>query len=232
MARVWECSRHAGSELLMLLAIADFADDDGRAYPAVPTLAKKCRIQARGAQKLIAALRQSGELEVRPNEGPKGTNLYRIVTHTGGALLDGGVQLDRVSGRTQGGVQQDAKPLSCRTYEPSLNHQEPPKAARKRTGKFDPTAIDLPDWLPRATWSDWVADRRERRKPISSRAAGKQLKQLAQLKAEGHDPVAVIDSSIANGWQGLFAPKGASRTERATARPVLSADEVFTGEVA
>ena len=31
MAKVWESSRHAGSDLLMLLAIADFADDDGNA---------------------------------------------------------------------------------------------------------------------------------------------------------------------------------------------------------
>jgi len=32
MARVWEQSQHAGTNLLMLLAIADFADDDGQAY--------------------------------------------------------------------------------------------------------------------------------------------------------------------------------------------------------
>ena len=36
MARVWEFSSHAGTDLLMLLALADFADDDGNAYPAVP----------------------------------------------------------------------------------------------------------------------------------------------------------------------------------------------------
>ena len=51
MARVWDKSRHAGSELLMLLAIADFADDDGKAYPAVSTLATKCRMTGRNAPK-------------------------------------------------------------------------------------------------------------------------------------------------------------------------------------
>lgn len=44
MARVWDQSQHSGSELLMLLALADFADDDGNSYPAVPTLAAKCRM--------------------------------------------------------------------------------------------------------------------------------------------------------------------------------------------
>lgn len=79
MARVWADSKHAGSELLMLLAIADFADDDGNAYPAVPTLAAKCRTTPRHANRLLSALRASGELEVRINEGPRGTNRYRVM---------------------------------------------------------------------------------------------------------------------------------------------------------
>lgn len=78
MARVWEHSRQSGTHLLMMLAIADFADDDGRAYPAVGTLADKCRMTPRNANLILAELRRSGELRVKPNEGPKGTNLYLI----------------------------------------------------------------------------------------------------------------------------------------------------------
>jgi len=44
IGRVWDHSAASGSFLLMLLAIADFADDDGNAYPSVPTLARKCRM--------------------------------------------------------------------------------------------------------------------------------------------------------------------------------------------
>ena len=33
-SRVWESSAQSGGGLLMLLAIADFADDDGVAFPA------------------------------------------------------------------------------------------------------------------------------------------------------------------------------------------------------
>ena len=78
LSRVWEHSRHGGTELLMLLAIADFADDDGRAYPAVATLATKCRMTARNANLLLAKLRTSGELEVSNGTGPRGTNTYRL----------------------------------------------------------------------------------------------------------------------------------------------------------
>lgn len=83
MAKVWEGSRHHGSELVMLLAIADFADDAGRAYPSITTLAAKCRTKRRYALVLLDALSKSGELEIRRNAGPMGrggrTNLYRVV---------------------------------------------------------------------------------------------------------------------------------------------------------
>jgi len=92
MARVWECSSHSGAELLMLVAIADFADDEGRAYPSISTLATKCRTKPRYAMVLLEALRRSGELEVHKNAGAVGqggrTNLYRIA-------------LDRLSGSAE-----------------------------------------------------------------------------------------------------------------------------------
>ena len=78
LTQVWEHSQHAGTDLLMLLALADFSDDNGDSYPAVPTLAAKCRMTPRNANLILAALRESGELEVRQNEGPRGTNRYRI----------------------------------------------------------------------------------------------------------------------------------------------------------
>ena len=87
MARVWADSTQAGTDLLMLLAIADFSDDDGNAYPAVPTLAKKCRMSTRNANFILTALKASGELQVRANEGPKGTNRYRIVLGAQGTPL-------------------------------------------------------------------------------------------------------------------------------------------------
>lgn len=55
-------------------------------------------------------------------------------------------------------------------------------------------------------WHDWTASRRERRKPISERAAQLQLATLAGLGG-AVAAVASIRQSIANDWQGLFAPK-------------------------
>jgi hypothetical protein len=64
---------------LLMLAIADYAHDDGsNAYPSIATLARKARTTERNVKILLGKLEAVGELEVRRNAGPKRTNLYRV----------------------------------------------------------------------------------------------------------------------------------------------------------
>lgn len=79
MTAVWDSSRAKGSGLLLLLAIADFADDAGAAFPSVATLAAKTRLSERSMHYLIKAAKASGELRVEEGSGPRGCNLYKIV---------------------------------------------------------------------------------------------------------------------------------------------------------
>lgn len=88
--------------------------------------------------------------------------------------------------------------------------QHPP-TPRKRGQGFDASAIELPDWLDREDWQSWVADRKARKKPITEEGARRQLQQLADYLAEGHQPRAVIANSIAGGYQGLFPPRAQPR---------------------
>lgn len=124
MSQVWKSSQHGGSALLMLLAIADFSDDDGRAFPAVATLARKCRIKPRNANYLLRQLQDSNELAVRIGEGPKGCNLYKI--NVKGLQSSAGVQsiagLQAIAG---GAAIHCSKPLQPSAANTSLNHQEP-----------------------------------------------------------------------------------------------------------
>lgn len=128
MALVWEKSQHSGTNLLMLLAIADFSDDDGRAYPSVLTLAKKCRMSKRNAQDRLRELAESGELTIRKNAGPppKYPNLFKVnlralgVQPTAPVKPPAPVQSDVARGEAHcaAGVQPTAP-------KPSYNHQEP-----------------------------------------------------------------------------------------------------------
>jgi hypothetical protein len=82
MTQVWDQSQHKGSELLLLLAIADNANDQGVAYPSRRTLAKKTRMSDRHVKRLVQVLIRSGELLVHFGAGPRGCNEYQITLST------------------------------------------------------------------------------------------------------------------------------------------------------
>ena len=80
MDRVWEHSQQSSGALLVLLAIADFADDEGVAFPSVGTLARKARLSERQVQRVIGELVAAEELEVTPGKGRAGSHLYRVTS--------------------------------------------------------------------------------------------------------------------------------------------------------
>lgn len=47
---VWERAQARGTDLVILLCLADFADEDGVAAPSVATIAKRVRILPRPTQ--------------------------------------------------------------------------------------------------------------------------------------------------------------------------------------
>ncbi len=64
MSHVWERSQQKGSRLLLLLAIADHADENGFAWPGIATLAEKIRMSERHTKRLIGELEAESELYV------------------------------------------------------------------------------------------------------------------------------------------------------------------------
>jgi hypothetical protein len=81
------------------------------------------------------------------------------------------------------------------------NVLEPKKEQIGRKNKEAP-ATPLPDWLPPAVWEEW---REHRGKKLTPLARKKQLAKLGELRAQGNDPVAVVNQSIERGWSGFFA---------------------------
>lgn len=78
LASVWEKSVHCGPRLLLLLAIADHADENGLAWPGMESLASKTRLDKRNLWRTLGELCDSGELLALNREGQR-TNMYIIV---------------------------------------------------------------------------------------------------------------------------------------------------------
>jgi hypothetical protein len=89
----------------------------------------------------------------------------------------------------------------------------PPRAVRDQvaTPPLLELAASLPAWLSASDWQAWLAYRKKIKRPLDAEAERRTMAKLDELRKQGHDPGKVIDQSIVNGWQGLFAMKeGAS----------------------
>jgi hypothetical protein len=75
---VWKGSRHKSGNLLVLLALADHADDEGKAWPSVSLLACKARLSKRHTRRCVNQIVASGEVEILPNRAPSGRTWYKI----------------------------------------------------------------------------------------------------------------------------------------------------------
>lgn len=84
---------------------------------------------------------------------------------------------------------------------PDTGLSDSPKA-----GKSKVAATPLPEWIDPERWQAWMQIR-----PAKARTAAAQkaaIEKLTGFRSAGYDPNAIIAESLANGWQGIFAPKG------------------------
>lgn len=89
--------------------------------------------------------------------------------------------------------------------DPPLN----PPRGNLGVKKFDPLDIALPNWISVSLWREWVEFRQALRKPIrTEQGANGAIRELEKFRQQGFTPEQVIRHSIANEYQGLFAPKG------------------------
>lgn len=95
-----------------------------------------------------------------------------------------------------------------------------PKSPKGESSKFDPLSVPVPEWLNQQAWHEWVKYRQEAKKPIKTEmTVTKAFGVLKDCLDNGHDPVDVINTSIANGYQGLFKPKFPIRKQLPVQQP-------------
>ncbi len=70
-----------------------------------------------------------------------------------------------------------------------------------------PDQINLPDWLDKEKWSDWLEYRKQTKKKMSPITITRQLKLLEDNKTDHKE---ILERSITNGWTGLFPLNGNS----------------------
>jgi len=202
MSQVWDdASISKQPELLVMLALADFCNDSGEAWPSIDSIALKARMSDRGVQRIIIRLTKSGKVSVRRGGGlPGTTNLYRLTprvtvghlsTERGDRRGNGGVTLEAERGDRR--VHSGSPDPSVPVIDPSVQPSELFKDSELMTEEC------------RVAWDDWNKYRRERRQKITPSTARLQLKLLKEWGPKRW--VDAINNSIEKGYQGIFEQK-------------------------
>jgi hypothetical protein len=129
MQEAWEHAPVDQGTLLVLLALADNADEGSRTcFPGIhETIAPKTRLSPRQVKRCLAELSAAGIIEVRRNASPVRTNLYRIepVSKWRSAISSPPEPIPEVTfatGRSDTHVTSEVTPMSP---EPSVTVSEP-----------------------------------------------------------------------------------------------------------
>ena len=82
MTLVWDCFPASGSELLAMLALADWCDDNGGSlYPSMRAVGEKIRVSEKQARRIIHKFVEQGYLDVVGNAtggAPGSTKQFRL----------------------------------------------------------------------------------------------------------------------------------------------------------
>lgn len=141
MGQVWGDNGVKGSMKLLLLAIADFADDNGKAWPSVETLAQKIGMGERNTRYMLRALEDQGRLVVDISGGPKGSSMYRILAPDRGQSLPPAKSSMNAEGgqnATQGGGKMRHKGGQPTAPDPSLDPPIDPSVGQQRAAALPP----------------------------------------------------------------------------------------------
>lgn len=203
-AQVLECSTNAR---LLFIGLWNFADDAGRH----PDSAKQVKAEVFPADDLTLA-----DVQALLDELAEIGLIRRYTAENTGYFLITGWKHQRID-----------KPQKPKYPEPVAEHSKndtgtlPPDTKGNDTKGNDKARADaLPDWIPEDAWQGFVDMRKKAKAPLTERAKTLTITALDKLRAEGHDPAAVLNQSTMNGWKGVFPLKGGDNREPAK-RPEL-----------
>ena len=140
MADVWAARGLSSAERVVLLAMADHADDAGKCWPAMGTLASKCEMTDRGVRKIVRRLAERGFLATELSRGSKSsTYLVTANPEQGSAVKPSNPE--QCSRNGVPGIAPNPEPQGPQpgTVVPP-NHQEPPI---KEDTPFFPPSTEL-----------------------------------------------------------------------------------------
>lgn len=148
MNQVWKHANLTGTKLIIMLALADMANDEGICFPSIETIAHKARVNKRNTQQHIRDLVADGYISREENfvqSGRQTSNIYKVLPIKSGNIgslpvspaTGEGVASDRgedVGSDTPEGVASD---IPINPHSNPHNESNPPEPPKGLDPKFE-----------------------------------------------------------------------------------------------
>ncbi|MFQ1046948.1 helix-turn-helix domain-containing protein [Avibacterium paragallinarum] len=208
MAKAMQCKVGNATRKLVLLKLADNANDNGVCFPSYQHIADQCEITRRSAISHIEALIETGFVEKKTRKTPEGntSNLYILHLDQGSenstpasenASLGGVKNLHHPSENISPTPSENISPRTSHSINQSINH-------KKTSQKKSQSAVEIlaSFGIEGELAEDFIRHRKAKRAVITNTVMARLKKQADLAKLPLGEVVAMM---IERGWQGFQA---------------------------
>jgi len=194
---------------IVLLSLADRADEQNRCYPSIVRLVADTGVNRKTIMRAISDMENMGLIESEKALGK--SNVYTLI----------GVE-NRHEKQSQKWYQSQNRHQSQNrdSTSPKIGTRTSPKIGTDQSQNRDTepnnnltiepnknltkgNKVELPDWIDADLWVLFIATRKEKKYTTNESWKKSILSQLGKARKNGHDVNDMIETSIANGWRGV-----------------------------
>ncbi len=195
MTAAWRLENLSPTQKLVLLSLADNANDQGECYPSMAQIARRTCLTDRAVRSAVRSLEELGIVRSVARSGTSTVYFLTIPTPEPDSAPEGHSARNQIPPTPEpdsAPPRKDVPPTpERRSAKPSLNRQ------LNRQG-----TVNRPECVPEDVWSDFIAIRKAKRAPLTATA-------LSGIEREAEKAGMALPDAIRmcceRGWQGFNA---------------------------
>lgn len=201
MSAVWGMDL-PDSEMLILLALADWCNDEGQCWPSIAQLVRKTRKSERTIQGTIKSLVAKGHMSREERLG-KGCS-YTLHPRSDCAPAEIAPRTDRAPAKVAPPQPLPLTPAAAadNTSIHTITSQKASPSSRTRASK--PDEFPCPEGVDPIDWEALKANRRAKRAALSVGAHRQITRKLTDWDREGWPPGPIVAFAAERGWTTVF----------------------------
>jgi hypothetical protein len=209
MSAAWEVHL-PDSEKLILLALADWSNDEGECWPSVARIAQKSSKSERTVQGALAKLEAAGHIS---RDQRLGRGCLYTVHPRKDCTPAAAAPPQSLRPAAPAPTPAAAAPNTSLTPQASPETSSPPKRrARSAAPKVD--EFPKPEGVDAGHWRDFLANRKRKRLPNTASAHAKLMRDIERFTDAEWPPGRILQHAAESGWAGIYDPRDKRNGQR------------------